>query len=164
MIHFRTPRTKACIPVFFALLVFLVSALPAAGQATVIQQNLVVPFAQLVSVPCAGELVLISGDLHILNHATLDANGGILVEIHFQPQGATGVGQVTGDVYRATGITRQHQSVGGDGLPLTLNFVNSFKIIGPGPNNNLLVQQTVQQVVSESGNITVQIHTSVTCM
>ena len=85
------------------LAVLLTIGVPAASfaQAITITTNDFVPFAQVVFVPCAnggaGEVVLISGTLHIQQHITINDNRAN-VKIHFQPQGATGVGLTTGDI------------------------------------------------------------------
>jgi hypothetical protein len=127
--------------------------------------NDVIPFAQVVLVPCAnggaGELVLISGNLHILITSTVDNNGGTQDKNHAQPQGATGVGLTTGDVYRATGVTQDQVTINGAG---EFTFVNNFRIIGPGPGNNLLVHQTVHVTINANGDMTVDVdNSSVEC-
>lgn len=116
------------------------------------------PFSQVNVVPCAaggaGESVLLSGTLHVVSGVTLDNAGGVHLTIHFQPQGATGVGLTTGDVYQANGLTRQGQNVNSGGLPLTLSFVNNFRLVGPGPGNNLQVHQVTHITINENGLIT----------
>ena len=137
----------------------LASSLAAAvsAQAVAITTNDFVPFAQPVLVPCAnggaGEVVLISGTLHIQNHITINDNRAS-IKVHFQPQGAGGVGLTTGDKYNATGVTQEH-----DSLPLTngaaeFTFINNFRIIGQGPDNNLQVHQTVHVTVNANGDVT----------
>src|SRR3989442_10493065 len=58
--------------------------------------NLEVPLAISVLVPCAnggaGEVVDVSGTLHVLLHFTLSDSGRVTLKEHFQPQGASGVG------------------------------------------------------------------------
>jgi hypothetical protein len=78
----------------------------------------------------------------------------VSLKIHFQPQGAGGTGLVTGDTYNATGVTQEH-----DSLPLIngaaeFTFINNFRIIGQGPDNNFLVHQTVHQTVNANGDVT----------
>ena len=137
----------------------LASSLVAAvsAQAIAITTNDFVPFAQVTFVPCAnggaGELVLISGTLHIQQHITINDNR-VSLKIHFQPQGASGVGLTTGDTYRATGETQEHDSLPLTGGAAEFTFVNNFKIIGQGPDNNLLVHQTVHVTVNANGDVT----------
>ena len=137
------------------------------SQALAITTNDFVPFAQINLVPCAdggaGELVLIQGTLHIQQHITINGNRAT-VKSHFQPQGADGVGLSTGDLYNATGVTQEV-----DTLPLTngaaeFTFINNFRLIGQGPNNNLLVHQTVHTTVNADGTVTSVVdNTSVEC-
>ena len=138
-------------------------------SATTTTTNEQVPFSQLVSVPCAnngaGELVLISGTLHILTHQTISDAGHLQFKVHFQPQGASGVGLTTGDTYRATGVTQQTVTVDlTDGAPQEFTFINNFRIIGRGRDNNFLVHQTVHVTVNANGEVTSEVvNTSVEC-
>jgi hypothetical protein len=135
--------------------------------ASTITTNQQVPFAQIVIVPCAnngaGEPVLISGTLHILQHQTVSDAGNVHVKVHFQPQGAGGVGLITGDAYRATGVTQEEFNINGP-LPITDTFINNFRIIGQGPDNNLLVHQTIHITINANGELTAEVvNTSVEC-
>jgi hypothetical protein len=108
-----------------------------------------------VFVPCAaggaGELVDLSGTLHVLLHTTLDGSGGFHAKTHFQPQGVVGVGLTTGDIYQGTGATQNHLN-GSVGEEST--FVDNFRLIGPGPGNNLLLHETVHVTVNANGVVT----------
>jgi hypothetical protein len=138
----------------------------AASQAAV-TTNVKVPFAQIEFVPCAnggaGELVLVEGTLHILTTFTINDNH-VSGKIHFQPQGATGTGLVTGDTYRATGVTQEEFSDNLTNGQFEDTFINNFRIIGPGPDNNLLVHQTVHITINANGDVTAVVdNTSVEC-
>jgi len=136
-------------------LIVLVSASMARAAAESIQ----VPFGGPVFVPCAnggdGETIDMSGTLHILTYTTEDANGGLHTYVHFQPQGATAVGQDTGDIYRAVGVTQQSMNIHSSGFPVTQTFVNNFRMIGPGPGNNLQMHQTMHMTIDANGTTTV---------
>jgi hypothetical protein len=114
-----------------------------------------IPYTASVLVPCAaggaGEVVDLSGTLHVLFCTTLDGNGGFHTKYHFQPQGVSGTGQTTGDKYQATGVT-QREFNGKVGSEFT--FVNNFRIIGQGPGNNFLVHQLVHVTVNANGEVT----------
>ena len=148
-------------------LVALTLAGPAFAQALAITTNDFVPFAQIAFVPCAnggaGELVLIQGTLHIQQHITINDNR-VNLKIHFQPQDGSGVGLTTGDKYNPNGVTQEQ-----DSLPITngaaeFTFVNNFRIIGQGPNNNLQVHQNVHVTVNANGTVTTVVdNTSVDC-
>lgn len=138
------------------------TALPAAQPAVL--ENDRIPFSQLAFVPCAadgaGELVLIEGTLHVLITETVNGNNASF-KFHFQPQGATGTGLTTGDTYHATGVTQEHVTLGPG---LTDTFVNNFRIIGQGPNNNLLIHQTIHITINANGVVTAEVvNTSVEC-
>ena len=137
------------------------------SQATVITTNDFVPFAQIAFVPCAnggaGELVLIEGTLHIQQHITINDNRAS-IKVHFQPQGAKGTGLTTGDSYNATGVTQEHDSIALTGGATEFTFINNFRIVGTGPDNNLLVHQTVHVTINANGTVTTVIdNTSVEC-
>ena len=137
------------------------------SQAIAITTNDFIPFAQLTLVPCAnggaGELVLVEGTLHIQQHITIN-NNRASIKIHFQPQGAKGVGLTTGDVYNATGVTQEHDSIALTGGASEFTFVNNFRLIGPGPDNNLQVHQTVHVTINANGTVTTVVdNTSVEC-
>ena len=141
-----------------ALMLLIVSLAGAAlAQALTITTNDFVPFAQVAFVPCAnggaGEPVLISGTLHIQQHITIN-DDRVSLKTHFQPQGGTGVGLVTGDSYQATGVTQEHDSLPIINGAANFTFVNNFKIIGEGSDNNLLIHQNVHVTVDANGVVT----------
>src|SRR5262245_32680760 len=109
--------------------------LPAPTRAEVVS-NTKATVTLLVNIPCAGELALLTGELHMLTTQETDSNGGIHLKTHFQPQGISGVGIVTGDKYQATGVTQEHIN-DHSGPAFEDTFVNNFRIIGQGPGNNL---------------------------
>lgn len=121
------------------------------------------PFVRLV--PCAaggaGELVDLSGTLHLLMHTTVDGRGGFHARLLIHPRGVTGVGLTTGDIYQGTGGT-QTQFNGNVGEENT--FVDNFRLIGGGPDNNLLMHQTVHATVNANGEVTATVsNISVQC-
>ena len=140
------------------LLPVMVLTLTLAGvafsQALSITTNEFVPFAQAVLVPCAndgaGEIVLIEGTLHVQNHLTINKNR-LSLKTHFQPQGVVGTGTITGDKYQATGVTQEQDSTGIIGAS-EFTFVNNFRIIGSGPDNNLQVHQLIE-ITIDANNI-----------
>jgi hypothetical protein len=133
----------------------LVGAAGAGAQAMTVTTNEQIPFATVVLVPCAndgaGELVELSGTLHVLSHVTIDAQGGLHVKQHAQPQGISGIGLTTGDSYRGTGVT---QSEFNATAAEEQTFINNFRIIGQGPDNNFLVHSTFHVTVNANGEVT----------
>jgi hypothetical protein len=148
-------------------LLALTLAGPAFAQALAITTNDFVPFAQVNFVPCAaggaGELVLIQGTLHIQQHITINDNRAT-VKSHFQPQGAGGAGLTTGDSYNANGVTQEVDTLALTGGATEFTFINNFRLIGQGPNNNLLVKQTVHETINANGTVTSVVdNTSINC-
>lgn len=119
--------------------------------------NITVPIDLFVFVPCAnggaGELIEVSGPLHVLSQLTISNSGNVLFTSHFQPQGVSGSGLVTGDKYQATGITRSTQTFNTP-FPITFTFVNNFYMIGQGPNNNFKVHETFHFTINANGDVT----------
>jgi hypothetical protein len=127
-----------------------------AASATNVILNDQVPFNRTVFVSCAnggtGELVVISGTLHVLIHETISSSGNDHFKVHFQPQGISGVGLTTGDQYRATGVTQEHFNF--NNLPVNDTFVDNFRIIGQGPGNNFLVHENFHFTINANGELT----------
>jgi hypothetical protein len=138
-----------------ALTAALVGASAAGAQATAVTTNEFLPVTVLAFVPCAndgaGELVVLEGTLHVLTHVTMDDGGGLHVKQHFQPQGISGTGLTTGDTYHGTGVTQTEFNATA-GVEQT--SINNFRIIGQGPDNNLLVHSTVHVTITPNGDVT----------
>ena len=135
----------------------------ASAQATAITLNRQVPIAFDVFVPCAnsgaGELVSLSGTLHVLFGLTLAPNGTILRLVSVeQPQRVSGFGQTSGGIYRGTGSTQELSNAN------VSTRVNNFRIIGEGSSSNFLVHQVFHITVSTEGEpITTVDFVSVEC-
>jgi hypothetical protein len=148
-------RVKRMFAIWLALIVaVLFNAQAATAQATTFTSNEREPLEVFVFVPCAngnaGEFVLLSGTLHVLSHVTIDGQDGFHVTQHFQPQGVSGLGLVSGDKYQGTGVTRNHLNAKAGEVS---TFVNNFRIIGQGRGNNLLVHAVFHVTVTPNGDI-----------
>ena len=135
--------------------------------ATVVTTNEIVPFSTDVFIPCAnggaGEIVHLEGPLHIVTQTTVNGNNFSSKE-HFQPQGVSGVGSVTGDKYNAVGVTQQQSGGSFVNGQAETTFINNFRIIGQGPNNNYQVHTNIHQTVNANGTLTSDVsNTSVDC-
>jgi hypothetical protein len=143
----------------------LVGATSVQAEATTVTTNEQVPITVFAFVPCAndgaGELVTLTGTLHVLTHVTMDDQGGLHVMQHFQPQGISGTGTTTGDTYRGTGVTlTEFNATAG----VEQTSVNNFRIIGQGPDNNFLVHSTFHVTVTPDGDVTTVVdNSSVEC-
>jgi hypothetical protein len=142
---------KACV-FLAAISAALAIGVQAAQSEVVVNESF--PIAIAVFVPCAdggaGELVVLEGDLHGLIAITENDNH-LSVKTHFQPQGISGTGLSTGDTYQGTGVTQDHFTTG---LAETFTFVNNFRIIGQGLDNNFLVHETFHVSINANGEVT----------
>src|SRR5713101_485551 len=151
-----------------ALLAFALAALaacdtaptaPAANRdrasfsAVTSNSNITIPIDLFVFVPCAnggaGELIEVSGPLHVLSQLTISNSGNVVLYSHFQPQGISGTGFVTGDKYQGTGITAFKDNF--NGLPFSSSFINNFNMIGQGPGNNFKMHENFHFTVDANG-------------
>jgi hypothetical protein len=111
-------------------------------------------------VPCAnggaGEVVVVTGNLHEVFTTVISGNGTLVLRSHFQPQGVSGVGLTTGDKYQATGVTELSDVISPP-FPVTSTFVNNFRFIGQGPGNNLLVHEVAHLTIDANGVVRVDV-------
>ena len=138
-----------------AILIAVLVVSPAFAAAMTFRVNIREPIDILVFVPCAsggaGEYVQLSGTLHVLLVTTLNGSGGFHSKYHFQPQGITGYGEITGAKYQGTGVT-QGTFNGRVGFEAT--DINNFRIIGQGPGNNFMIHSTFHLTVKPDGTVT----------
>ena len=125
--------------------------------------NTFVPVTIGVANGRTGELVILSGELHIVT--TIQETGnGVRISNHFQPVGVTGTGAVSGATYHGVGITLQQVFVEPP-PPFDLTVVNNFYIIGEGGAANFYVHATIHLTVNANGEVTADIaNTSTTCV
>jgi len=146
-----------------AFAVLLLTGMPAYAAVT----NTSIPITLDVFVPCAnggaGELIEVSGFLHVLTSTTVDKAGGFHFSQQFNPQGVHGFGLTTGDKYNATGLTREDFSTTSSGLQ-QLTFINRFDMVGQGPGNNFSVHETEHVTILPDGTVAVSFDNfSITC-
>jgi hypothetical protein len=128
----------------------------ARASATTETTSQVVTIASSEFVPCAnggvGEIVNVAGSLHVVDHATETGNGQFHLSHHENPQGLTGTGQVTGDVYHNVGSAHFHINLN---PAETATQLLTFKLVGPGPDNNLYLRGIAHFTVNANGVVTV---------
>ncbi len=134
----------------FLLILALTSAVPAQADGSISSQN---PIEMLTYIPCAGELVSLSGTVHSVTRLETNDNG-IHVESLFNPQGISGVGLTTGDNYVGTGVTRSGSSATFETFPYTYTYVNNYRFVGQGTGNNYLVHWNFHQTFLADGTLT----------
>jgi hypothetical protein len=142
------------IIMFFAA-VLAIFTMPANAA---IQVNESTQITLSVFVPCAaggaGEIVDLSGPLHVLMTFTINGNN-VSGRFQFQPQGISGTGETTGLSYQGTGLTAENFTTSLQNGQATLTFINRFDIIGQGTNNNFTVHETAHFTFNADGTLTV---------
>lgn len=99
-------RVQLSIFFLFALAMILPGlALPAPVRAQdpepAFEQNLIIPLDFSDMNPCTGEIITVSGDLHVRAKLSYDAQGGQHFQLAANYQGMTGFSQTTGVKYIA---------------------------------------------------------------
>lgn len=124
--------------------------------ATTDRVNLTIPTQFHAQNPCAGgrfgEIVVFTGDQHLVFSQTTTANGHLSTMLHWNADQVIGVGQFTGFLYRATGVTQDH-IVSNVPLPYTETSTNSYHIIGQGQATNMDLHETVHVTVDANGRV-----------
>lgn len=140
-------------------------------SASVNVENFKVQLPLEAFIPCADDgngetAVAIDAWVHVIRRQVVDANGGT----HFSGMGHpignwNYVGQTTGDIYNATGLTRWIENTdAADWAPYTWTFVNSFKLIGRGHASNLLITQVEHYTWNANDVLTAEVsNVSVEC-
>ena len=109
-------------------------------------------------VPCAnggaGELLTGTIDVHDLASETVNGNN-VAWRFTFERRGEL-VGRVTGDTYRLAGVEHGAYTQSLDSEHSTLTYVNRYRLIGPGPGNNLVVSETAHVTIDGDENVVVQ--------
>lgn len=150
-------KTIRMIPAVAVALLLSMAGPGGFGAATTSTISTSFPISISVLVPCAaggnGEVVDLGGSLHVVFSITANGNN-VHINSLANPQGVSGVGETTGDKYQATGETRSDMNFDVVAFPLNVTFVNNFKIIGQGPNNNFLVHENLHITVNANGALT----------
>ncbi len=135
-------------------------ALLGPGPATAaVTNNITFPFATTVFVPCAnngaGEVVALSGNLHDTSIVTVSNGDMVIIKSRMQMQDVGGVGQTTGDKYRASGATQTGMQFEGiNHFPFVFSFSNNFRVVGQGPGNNFTLHAIVHSTINANGALT----------
>ena len=142
------------------LMLLALSATAVLATATVAQAQVVtnttVSFGYAGWVPCAnggaGELVTGTIEMHDLVTSTVNKNVDA-GQFMSAPRGSL-VGQITGDTYRLSGMTRGTYIENLQGDRYVATYINRYQLIGPGTGNNLIVRETTH-ITREGDDIVV---------
>jgi hypothetical protein len=125
----------------------------AAGTRAAVSINTLVPVDVSVLVPCTGDVVELSGPLHIVSSVTINGNQ-ISGQSLTQPAGISGTDLTTGAAYRGTGDTATRFSGSLSNGQFVETFVNNFKIVGVATAANYLVHETTHVTINANGSAT----------
>jgi hypothetical protein len=157
------PPIMKTLSLVVVLLVLTISVFAAASTEVI---NIVTPLTFRQMIPCAnqgnGEFVDFSGTLHQLLTSTVNGNN-IHLNLHSNPQGVKGVGETTGDVWVATGETRQDLNASINGFPFETTFVNNLKLVN-GNGGSFQIHENTHVTVLADGTTTASVDNfSFTC-
>jgi hypothetical protein len=122
----------------------------AAAQASVITDNQTVPI-DFIATACNGETVTISGESHVVVHATNTPGGtsNFVTHIQFHLSGVS----ASGVRYNANETVNTTSTSGGNGST-TFNSVGQLNLISQGNEDNLVIRTTSHVTVNANGEIT----------
>jgi hypothetical protein len=130
-----------------------------ASESAGVVSNTIVPIPPNAVLPdtCTGESVLVTGRIHVVTVATLDAGGGTHTLMHFNVQGVSGVGLTSGTRYR--GIHTETVSANSSGAaPSEFTTKIDIKLISAGESSNLTIRDVLLHVtVNAAGETTASI-------
>jgi hypothetical protein len=132
---------------------------PAAPAFAATQNDTKVPFHQPVIVPCGRlgqEIVPFDGTVHVLTQTSFSASGRQHLKLQTNAQGMTGVGLVSGDLYRLNGGSRDSYEFDIGGLPYANTYINNFHVESAGATGNIIAHETLRVLVDENGVPSVQ--------
>lgn len=109
-----------------------------------------IPLHAIRSNDCTGEQVELSGTIHLVSHQQSDGS----VVGHFNYQGVSGVGLTSGTTYRVSAVDHLRLQAP---FPSDITSVRSFRLIGQGTEENLLVDALLHITVDANGEVTASI-------
>lgn len=104
----------------------------------------------LRSADCTGEIVEISGTIHLVNQTQVDGS----VIGHFNYQNVSGVGLTSGNTYQVSAVDHFRLSAP---FPTDITSVQSFRLINRGSESNLLVTVFYHITGNANGEVTASI-------
>ena len=109
------------------------------------------PIHAFRSADCTGEIVEISGIIHMISKT--QADGSVIG--HFNYQGVTARGMTSGIEYRVAAVDHFHLKTS---VASSVNSVRNFFLISPGAEDNLLVTTVYHITMNANGEIMSEIN------
>ena len=151
---FEPTSSRLCAALIAALSVAIAFAgTPAFGQATTTTTNETIPFTNTLFNQCNGDQVTFSGNLHITNTMTTDANGGTHLKTHINYQNVTGTGTPSGSNYRVGTVSNEVIN-DADGPQSSVTVISTVKLIAPGPLLKYFLRIVLHVTVNANGETT----------
>jgi hypothetical protein len=100
---------------------------------------------------CTGEHVTLDGDLHLVTHDTVDANGGHHAKVGVNTQGLSGTG-TSGASYHLISVGEVNVETTSGASETT--EVSHFKLVGSGPSDNQYFDFLLHFTVDANGDLT----------
>ena len=120
-----------------------------AGANTLVNVTINIP-ADVRPNPCTpGDVVNVSGRLHMIIYTRSDGNGGYHVSQHWDEWGR-GTSLTTKETYTASD-TREHDFYAGAPFPVTDTTAWSIELVSQGTSPNLLMHYTLHTTVTANG-------------
>jgi hypothetical protein len=145
---YKTLRFR--LSVWSGLTLILALLLPGSSAAALSATSDQLPLYFLRSADCTGEVVEISGTIHMVNQS--QADGSVIGQFNYQD--VTGLGLTSGNIYRVSAVDHVRLQAP---FPASILSVQSFRLISPGAESNLLVQVLYRITVNGNGEVTVAI-------
>ena len=124
---------------------------PVSAQASVTTDNLSVPI-DFIRTACNGEVVIISGESHLVVHSVGTPGGHVIITTHIQFH-LSGTG-ASGTRYIANETVNGTETRDADSAPHTLTSVGQLHLIAQGSGDNLSVRTTIHMTVNANGEVT----------
>ena len=106
-----------------------------------------IPLDAITSNTCKGEDVELSGTIHLVSQIQRDGS----IVGHFNYQNVSGVGLRSGTTYRSSAMDTFRL---GTPFPSDIHSVRSFRLVGRGTEDNLLVKFMFHITVNADGEVT----------
>ena len=136
-------------------LLFATSAAPVMAKPAIFE-NFVVQVDDYYFNECAadgaGEYIRFTGNMHVLFFETYSKSGNAVYKSQVNPQGLTGIGEVTGIRYQGTGMSQGISTV--KDVNDVYTSINNMNFIAPGSDDNFVLHSTFHVTVNANGELT----------
>ena len=151
----RSSLTAATLSATVSLALF---SFPARALAFLVDTttNEEVPVATTQINSCNGDVVLLTGMMHVQNHYFTDNDGSSHLESHVNYQDVKGVGAPSGSTYTATNTV--DTTVNSNQAQTEQTFVQEFNLISQGPEPNLKMHVTYHVTINANGQTTTTVN------